>query len=966
MNPQKTNASGGRKGKVQKDSNNAPSEQNNNVQAKKHPTSNNINTKDSVNNNTIVDSQQPKAEKEKSHSKPTAEQIRIAQITELKTGNQDPTHEKVIQLMEMTERSEEDACLALYECDNDVGRAVIYLLENLEIGAVMTTSKKKKNKSSTADEDDSTANIQRDPSKDERPRHQKPLLSKGKPERGGRIRPTGESHNDRPTNARPRPTMNSRRGGFSGTRGGRGGRSTVGTRGGREPNFRGFRSNQDQQEIDNWDPASTNPNDKNDETWGDLGDWDNEEYTGSLSDTKVFTPSAHPSSGGGGHDISAPPGLEQSILQNASSHSEVTQYSAAVASSASVNAGNQFDHSTSSAASQIRQALEIPQTLTAEQSQYFNTLSSQNNNMVQYGFDDQTGVNQGTTRQQQQRTRARLPPPSKIPSTAVEMPGDGMNVYLGVQFGELDFGTVGTEENYESEKYSSAIDQNANDDFALKSGNGVAKSVQSGAIQGLSDSNVESLSTGYQRSGTGQTSLDQLNVNQKSGYQHGNYGSNYSQTSGSYGQTGSYGYNQTSFQQNLVQNSSQAQPTNGSNGISSSSNTNSSAGYMSNQYPSNQPSFSSQSSNFQNQSVYSSNNSDANSVVSGSTTANTVPTSTINSSTLGLNTKSTAATKTSQSSSATTTGTTNTVGSSTANSAGNVVQNIPLVSSFIQPGYYQQSPYLHFEDMQLVQPRMTPISGYYEYQTPTSLGTGRDAASASNLASVAYPMTADGRFARTDNNSSPVQSQQTGSSQQLMNIPPYAYFYGTNVMPSGFQQFPQIYSQMQVTNPNAGQFAKQTAYNSGYGSTSYDTMNQTNQEYNKTAYQSAGQQSKGSNQNTSNSELTSSMYNKSHVALNKVNSYDKQPFHSATPPPFNLAGSQANSQTQPFQQHLYLQPMAPHHNINMHQPIHQAENNRLTGSRRDSNNAGQRQQINSQTKGTKNSYQSPSYWNTQN
>lgn len=76
---------------------------------------------------------------------------------------------------------------------------------------------------------------------------------------------------------------------------------------------------------------------------------------------------------------------------------------------------------------------------------------------------------------------------------------------------------------------------------------------------------------------------------------------------------------------------------------------------------------------------------------------------------------------------------------------------------------------------------------------------------------------------------------------------------------------------MQVTNPNAGQFAKQTAYSSGYGSTSYDTMNQTNQEYNKTAYQSAGQQSKGSNQTTSNSELTSSMYNKSHVALNKVN-----------------------------------------------------------------------------------------------
>lgn len=80
-------------------------------------------------------------------TQPTAEQIRIAQILEFKNGTQDPTREKVIQLMEMTERSEEDACLALYECDNDVEQAVIYLLENLEVGALVTNTKKKKNKS---------------------------------------------------------------------------------------------------------------------------------------------------------------------------------------------------------------------------------------------------------------------------------------------------------------------------------------------------------------------------------------------------------------------------------------------------------------------------------------------------------------------------------------------------------------------------------------------------------------------------------------------------------------------------------------------------------------------------------------------------------------------------------------------------------------------------------------------------
>lgn len=192
--------------------------------------------------------------------------------------------------------------------------------------------------------------------------------------------------------------------------------------------------------------------------------------------------------------------------------------------------------------------------------------------------------------------------------------------------------------------------------------------------------------------------------------------------------------------------------------------------------------------------------------VTSSVSSNAATTTSINTPSLGLaSSKSTAPTKTGSSqvaSGAAAGATTATgVGAGSANSgngASNVVQNIPLVSSYIQPAFYQQQPYLHFEDMQLVQPRMTPMTGYYEYQPPTSLGAGvrSDGTAASNLASVAYPtMATDGRFARNDNNSSPVQSQQTGSSQQLMNLPPYAYFYGTNVMPSGFQQFPtQIYS----------------------------------------------------------------------------------------------------------------------------------------------------------------------------
>lgn len=71
----------------------------------------------------------------KIHTKqPTAEQIRIAQITDVNSGTDDPKmREKVNNLMEMTQRSEEEVCCALYECDNDLERAVIFLLETLPV-----------------------------------------------------------------------------------------------------------------------------------------------------------------------------------------------------------------------------------------------------------------------------------------------------------------------------------------------------------------------------------------------------------------------------------------------------------------------------------------------------------------------------------------------------------------------------------------------------------------------------------------------------------------------------------------------------------------------------------------------------------------------------------------------------------------------------------------------------------------
>ncbi|XP_030387974.1 protein lingerer isoform X2 [Scaptodrosophila lebanonensis] len=309
-------------------------------------------------------------------------------------------------------------------------------------------------------------------------------------------------------------------------------------------------------------------------------------------------------------------------------------------------------------------------------------------------------------------------------------------------------------------------------------------------------------------------------------------------------------------------------------------------------------------------------------------------------------------------------------------SGGLVPTNIQMVSQYIQTGlpYYQQ-PVYSYEELQMMQQRVPHVQGYYDLNyTPTSLGAGRD-----NLGSVAYSTMTDGRFARTDNNSSPVSnvsstmSQQAGSSAPMLNVP-YAYFYGGNVMPGGFQYgTPAIYPQQIPTANTAsgGQFPK-PSYSAGYGSTSYDPLSQTTQDYSKGGYSSSvNQQSKTqavSNQQQAGtgSDLTSSMYGKGHVTLNKVNSYEKQSFHSGTPPPFNMANTQTAGGTsaQPYGMYLPM-PAAGHHNM-IHQPIHQMDGRIHSSSRRDSNSAGQRQQSSSQAKSAGKQGYSPSYWTGQN
>ncbi|XP_046865840.1 protein lingerer isoform X3 [Drosophila willistoni] len=318
-------------------------------------------------------------------------------------------------------------------------------------------------------------------------------------------------------------------------------------------------------------------------------------------------------------------------------------------------------------------------------------------------------------------------------------------------------------------------------------------------------------------------------------------------------------------------------------------------------------------------------------------------------------------------------------GSGGGSGGGLVPTNIQMVSQYIQTGLpCYQHPVYSYEELQMMQQRVPHVQGYYDLNyTPTSLGAGRD-----NIGSVAYSTMTDGRFARTDNNSSPVSnvslvsstmSQQAGSSAPMLNVP-YAYFYGGNVMPGGFQYgTPAIYPQQipAANTASGGQFPK-PSYSAGYGSTNYDTLSQNTQDYSKGGYSSSvNQQSKTqavSNQPQSGtgSDLTSSMYGKGHVALNKVNSYEKQSFHSGTPPPFNMANTQTAGGTsaQPYGMYLPM-PAAGHHNM-IHQPIHQMDGRIHSSSRRDSNSAGQRQQSSSQSKSAGKQGYSPSYWTGQN
>jgi len=430
---------------------------------------------------------------------PTSEQLRLAQIIQSADSNKDPQRKaKINQIMEITGKTEDDVATALFDTDWDETKAIELLLEG-GMGGWEETGKKKTKKS---DKDDTSRenedfNDDFDPTSDNRDR------SRGG--RGGsrlrgsnRGRPSDRGDNDwkhREHQENERNFEGGRgrgrgmgprgRGGHAGgfgmdrggprTRGGRGGAPRGGGPGPRPGEGGGIG------EIDTWNPmGSEKPQDQaqpphprmrnskdafdNAGNWGDdfpaAEDWDNDEYTGSLADSKVFTPSGTSSAKAVGEPVNGQaPG--QAPANNSMSYSQpidlssllktggLREYNAAASQDLKTAIGigsgggkpGQSGESLSPGGGHYSgPSLSYSSGQQQSERAAFNTAAPGAPGSA-FSPIKPAAVTNGSADRGKALPRARLPPPSKIPHSAVEMPGaggDGALSNLDVQFGGMD------------------------------------------------------------------------------------------------------------------------------------------------------------------------------------------------------------------------------------------------------------------------------------------------------------------------------------------------------------------------------------------------------------------------------------------------------------------------------------------------------------------------------------------------
>ncbi|XP_059082226.1 LOW QUALITY PROTEIN: protein lingerer-like [Tigriopus californicus] len=491
---------------------------------------------------------------------PTSEQMMIAQIIRDNADEIEAQKRKIQQVIDITGREEDEVATALFDAGWDQNRAVELLLEG-GMSAWEETGKKKKKKQPAEDHhkddwDESGENGAQERDRNARQRGP-PRLRRGGREgrggsRGGRDRGEGGDrhhdfhHNDAFDGASGAGGGNfrgGRRGDQPPRRGGRGGRGGGGA--GSGPGRSSYQSNGPAAgsvavnatggglgNIDTWNPAgggggtggsggavgpsgnsapsvgsSGKPGGSNKDAfdnagnWGDdfppAEDWDNEEYTGSLADTKVFTasssantaphkgakggsggpkapggqsrtfsaaldPNSNPAlapgatNNGGPPNVSATPGLTGS----ASSYSQpidLTTILQKPTTQSSINSTQpsllQFSHQ--AATDSLKAAVGIGAPVAPGGGAPSAKTVSGDLNYSAYPPNPASGSYGGSAFSSIKPSpnggvgkggvpsgpRSRVPPPSKIPSSAVEMPGDSLT-QLDVQFGALDMQNV--------------------------------------------------------------------------------------------------------------------------------------------------------------------------------------------------------------------------------------------------------------------------------------------------------------------------------------------------------------------------------------------------------------------------------------------------------------------------------------------------------------------------------------------
>ncbi|XP_062532731.1 protein lingerer isoform X5 [Bombyx mori] len=385
--------------------------------------------------------------KEKAKPQATTEQLRMAHMIDRKSDDSSEVRRMVLELMEMTCRTEDEVCSALHDTDNDLDAACNLLLEESQRiqGEWQTREKKKKKPPAPAGNGEVEP---RDPRSRSGPRSRRGDTER--PERGeGSWRGRGGGRG---------------RGAARGARGGaRGGRGRP--RGAREHDYTPLDSGSSPQGEYTLGHLSIFSTQKGlDPNAGDsfpaTEDWDNEEWSGSLSDTKccgvqVFIASssaqlaasdAAPAARSEDWDTPETPNgpteghIPTYTYHNPHHHNIIEQ--------ATVNAGSRQSPVAEPPEPYIHQHTHQPMgmsgSLSAAQTQYLTQLTQQSQRHDNSVYTSNYGVYGSTDISAQRKPqRARVPPPSKIPSSAVEMPGgESPGMFLDVQFGALEPDTL--------------------------------------------------------------------------------------------------------------------------------------------------------------------------------------------------------------------------------------------------------------------------------------------------------------------------------------------------------------------------------------------------------------------------------------------------------------------------------------------------------------------------------------------